>query len=183
MLRDDGLAAPSVSCMIDPPFDIPEYLAVVPSPIGRLELLSDDDTVTRLVIEDDGSLPHDDLPRRTNAVLDEAAAQLCEYFDGTRREFTVPVTATGTAFQRAIWDGLSLVPYGSVISYAVLGSTAVGTRGGRAVGRAVAANPLPLLIPSHRVVSARGGVTGFSGKRGLAIKRWLLEHERAEIAV
>ncbi|PFG30941.1 methylated-DNA--[protein]-cysteine S-methyltransferase [Paramicrobacterium agarici] len=163
--------------MTTPPFDIPEYLAVVSSPIGRLELTSEGHTVTSVTVEDDGALPHDDLPRRSNDVLDEAAAQLCEYFDGARRDFSVPVSANGTAFQRAVWDGLSLVPYGSVISYAELGSNAVGTRSGRAVGRAVAANPLLLLIPSHRVVSASGKVTGFAGSQGVKIKRWLLEHE------
>lgn len=168
--------------MIDLHFDIPEYLAVVSSPIGRLELLSDGATVTGLSIEDEGELPHDDLPRRTNDVLDEAAAQLCEYFDGARRDFTVPFAAHGTPFQRAVWDGLALVPYGSVITYAVLGNTAVGTRGGRAVGRAVACNPVPLLIPSHRVVSTSGKLTGFSGSQGVNIKGWLLDHEGADIA-
>ncbi|WP_166981310.1 methylated-DNA--[protein]-cysteine S-methyltransferase [Paramicrobacterium fandaimingii] len=166
--------------MIDPPFDIPEYLAVVSTPIGRLELLSEGQTVTCLTIEDNGSLPHDDLPRRTNDVLDEAATQLCEYFDGSRQEFTVPFTANGTPFQRAVWDGLALVPYGSVVSYATLGSNAVGTRGGRAIGRAVACTPVPLLIPSHRVVSATGKLTGYTGSAGVAIKKWLIEHESAD---
>lgn len=168
--------------MTDLPFDIPEYLAVMSSPIGRLELTSDGQTVTSLTIEDDAALPHDDLPRRSGDVLDEAAAQLCEYFDGARRDFTVPFAAHGTPFQRAVWDGLALVPYGSVISYAALGSNAVGSRGGRAVGRAVASNPVPLLIPSHRVVSTSGKLTGYSGSQGVKIKKWLLDHEGADIA-
>lgn len=160
--------------------DIPEYLAVVSSPIGRIELTSDGNCLTGLSIEDDGALPHDDLPRRTGSLIDNAVTQLGEYFAGSRQAFTIPVSVTGTPFQRAVWNGLDLVPYGSVISYASLGYTALGSRGGRAVGRAVAANPLPLIVPSHRVVSSTGRITGFSGSQGRDIKAWLLDHEGAD---
>ncbi|WP_437582290.1 methylated-DNA--[protein]-cysteine S-methyltransferase [Paramicrobacterium sp. CJ85] len=162
-----------------PVFDIPEYLAVLETPIGRVELTGDGSAVTSLSIEDEGSLPHDDLPRRTDRVLDDAALQLSEYFSGYRRSFDVALKPGGTTYQKAIWDGLGLVPYGSVVTYAELGYSAVGSRGGRAVGRAIAANPIPLLIPSHRVVSSRGRLTGYSGSNGLAVKRWLLDLEEA----
>ncbi|SEC05704.1 methylated-DNA-[protein]-cysteine S-methyltransferase [Paramicrobacterium humi] len=162
--------------------DIPEYLAVVSTPIGRIELVSDGESLTGIAIEDDGALPHDDLPRRTTGLIDEAVAQLGEYFVGDRTQFSVPFTLTGTAFQLAVWNALDLVPFGAVVSYASLGYTAVGSRGGRAIGRAVAANPLPIIVPSHRVVSSTGRITGFSGSNGRDIKAWLLDHEGADYA-
>lgn len=159
--------------------DVPHRLAVFPSPLGRIELVGDGEHVTSISFEQDGSLPHDAFPLDSGAVLDDAAAQLDEYFSGERTKFSVPLLPRGTAFQLAVWDALGLVPFGAVVSYGELGYTAVGARGGRAIGRAVAANPIPLLIPSHRVVTREGRVRGFLGSSGIALKEWLLDHEGA----
>ncbi len=103
--------------------------------------------------------------------------EVAEYFAGERRAFTVPLAARGTAFQRQVWAGLARLPFGATCSYAEL-AAAIGRPGAaRAVGRANATNPLCLLVPCHRVVGADGSLTGFAF--GTALKRRLLEHERA----
>jgi len=111
------------------------------------------------------------------------AAELAEYFAGERRAFTVPVIAEGTPFQRAVWDALREIPYGATCTYAELAERIGSPRGIRAVGQANRRNPIPVLIPCHRVVAADGGLGGYLGIHGastaLAVKRWLLRHEGA----
>lgn len=120
-----------------------------------------------------GDVPGD---RTTAEVLDRAAEQLGEYFAGTRREFDLPLAPTGTPFQLAAWEILRRIPFGETISYrqqaAALGDPAKA----RAVGSANGRNPMPIIVPCHRVCASGGGLGGFSG--GLELKRWLLDHER-----
>jgi methylated-DNA-[protein]-cysteine S-methyltransferase len=160
-----------------PPQLPPAWLRRTESPIGRLELSSSGDSVTALSIERAGVLPHDGVPERSNDVLDLAVSQLAEYFSGTRRRFDVPVTAAGTAFQTAVWAQLSALDFGEVISYGQLGFATGRATAGRAVGGAVGANPVPLLVPCHRVLAAGGRITGYSAGNGVPTKVWLLDHE------
>lgn len=155
----------------------PRPLLRMPSPIGRLELESDGVAVVSLTIERDGSLPRDAEPERPDQVLERAAAQLAEYFAGTRREFDVPVRTDGSAFREAVWRGLRRLPFGEVASYGELGMGTGRATAGRAVGGAVGANPVPLLIPCHRVLAADGRITGYSAGEGVVTKAWLLRHE------
>lgn len=155
----------------------PAYLARLDSPIGRIELTSDGDTVTSLTIEKGGELPLDAYPESSTPVLDLAAAQLREYFAGERTRFDVPVTLVGTPFQKAIWALLAEIPFGGVASYGELGLATTGRPAGRAVGGAVGANPVPLLVPCHRVLAAGGRITGYSAGEGIATKAWLLDFE------
>ncbi|HKW42001.1 MAG TPA: methylated-DNA--[protein]-cysteine S-methyltransferase [Gemmatimonadales bacterium] len=111
------------------------------------------------------------------ALLDRTRRQLAEYFAGTRTTFDLPLDAIGTAFQRHVWDALRSIPYGSTLSYSDLARRLGDERATRAVGAANARNPIPIIVPCHRVVGARGELTGFGG--GLDRKRWLLEHEGA----
>ncbi len=112
-----------------------------------------------------------------DAVLDEARRQLDEYFAGERREFDLPLRLEGTPFQRQVWDALRSVGYGETVTYSQL-ARAIGRPGAaRAVGAALASNPLPLVLPCHRVVGAHGDLRGFGG--GIARKRYLLEAETA----
>jgi methylated-DNA-[protein]-cysteine S-methyltransferase len=157
--------------------DLPEYLVRVPSPIGDLELTSDGDAVTSLSIERDGHLPLEGLPERTNDVLDTAKRQLAEYFAGERRTFDVPVRLTGTSFQKAVWNELASIAWGEVASYGTIGIATGRPTAGRAVGGAVGANPVPILIPCHRVLASDGRITGYSGGNGIPTKAWLLDHE------
>lgn len=154
----------------------------MPSPIGRIELTGDGAAVTSLSIARDDVLPHDDLPESRDAVLETAAAQLDEYFAGTRREFDVPVHLTGTAFRTAVWERLTSLEYGTLTTYGELGLSLGRPGYGRAIGGAVGANPVPIIIGCHRVLSSSGKITGYSGGEGIPTKLWLLEHEGITLA-
>ena len=93
------------------------FLLRMPSPIGRIELTGDGDAVTSLSIARDDVLPHDDLPENRDAVLENAAGQLDEYFAGARREFDVPVHLAGTPFRTAVWERLTALQYGTLTTY------------------------------------------------------------------
>jgi methylated-DNA-[protein]-cysteine S-methyltransferase len=111
----------------------------------------------------------------------QVQAQLREYFCGARRSFDLPTAAEGTRFQLRVWQALTTIPYGETVSYGELGRRLGLSRGARAVGLANGANPLPIVVPCHRVIGADGTLTGFGG--GLRIKRALLALEGAECAV
>ena len=149
----------------------------VDSPIGRIELIGNGSAVVSLTIERDGTLPHDGDDERSDAVLDRAAAQLSEYFSGTRTTFDVPVTLCGTEFQREVWARLGELRFGEVTSYGELGLSTGRATAGRAVGGAVGANPVPILVPCHRVLATNNRITGYSGGNGIPTKVWLLNHE------
>ena len=113
-------------------------------------------------------------------VLDEAVRQLDEYFAGRRLLFSLPLDpGRTTPFRRRVWEAMAAIPYGVTLSYGALGRI-VGSAP-RAIGGACGANPLPVVVPCHRVVSV-AGEGGYSGMGGLATKRWLLGHERSVMA-
>jgi methylated-DNA-[protein]-cysteine S-methyltransferase len=99
------------------------------------------------------------------------------YFDGRRREFDLPLDLPGASFQLMVWRELTRIPFGETISYGELARRIGRPTAYRAVGAASGANPIPIIIPCHRVVGANGRLTGFGG--GLETKRWLLALERA----
>lgn len=155
----------------------PLHLKRIDSPIGRLELTSDGAAVTSLTIERDGELPWDEYGENSVDVLEVAAVQLTEYFSGTRRDFDVPVALDGTEFQRSVWGELVDIPFGEVLSYGEIGYATGRATAGRAVGGAVGANPIPIIVPCHRVLASDGRITGYSGGNGIPTKVWLLDHE------
>ena len=108
-------------------------------------------------------------------LLERLAAQLAEYFAGTRREFDLPIEMPGSAFQERVWDELRRIPYGATISYRELAERVDAGAAYRAVGRANGSNRVPIVVPCHRVVAANGGLGGYGG--GLAAKRALLDLE------
>ncbi len=154
------------------------------SPVGELTLVASDAGLRAILWAEErvGRVP---LPERrddpANAILAAAVRQLTEYFEGRRRDFDLPLDPVGTDFQRSVWTGLNAIPYGETRSYAAL-ATAIGRPGAsRAVGAANGRNPLSIVTPCHRVIGANGTLTGFAG--GLAVKQWLLAHERGERAL
>ncbi|MBB5633982.1 methylated-DNA-[protein]-cysteine S-methyltransferase [Cryobacterium mesophilum] len=155
----------------------PAWLRRIDSPLGRLELTSDGKAITSLSIAKDGHLPFESTPEKSNRVLDRAARQLDEYFAGRRRSFSLALAARGTAFQHSIWDQLSALEWGEVTTYGELGLGTGRATAGRAVGGAIGANPIPIIVPCHRVLGSDGRVTGYSGGNGIPTKLWLLEHE------
>jgi methylated-DNA-[protein]-cysteine S-methyltransferase len=155
----------------------PTSLRRIDSPIGRIEIVGDGAAVVALSIERDGMLPHDELPEAADPVLDRAVEQLEQYFAGQRHDFDVPVSLAGTEFQLAVWEQLVDLEWGEVISYGDLGRGTGRPTAGRAVGGAVGANPVPIIVPCHRVLGSDGTITGYSGGDGIPTKSWLLAHE------
>lgn len=111
------------------------------------------------------------------ARCEPVARQLAEYFAGERRSFDLPLAPEGTEFQRAVWDALSAIPYGRTMGYGELARGLGRPAASRAVGRANGANPIPVIVPCHRVIGAQGDLTGYGG--GLERKRFLLRLEGA----
>ncbi len=147
------------------------------SPIGRIEVVGNGEAIVSLAIEKDGALPGDAMPEQSDPVLDRAVEQLGDYFSGHRQEFDLPLSLAGTAFQLAVWEQLVALDFGEVISYGELGMATGRPTAGRAVGGAVGANPIPIIVPCHRVLGSDGRITGYSGGAGIPTKSWLLEHE------
>jgi len=112
-------------------------------------------------------------PRKFGSVI----TQLEEYFEGTRKRFDVELGAKGTDFQHTVWRALVQIPCGETVSYGELARSIGHPQASRAVGLANGANPLPIIVPCHRVIGSNGSLTGFGG--GLDIKRTLLELEGA----
>ena len=163
---------------------LPRYVHRIDSPLGRIELTSDDSAITSLKIEGGASGAFDDeFASSADAlppVILAAAQQLDEYFAGTRQEFDVPVRLEGTEFQRAVWAQLQALRWGDVVSYGELGLSTGRATAGRAVGGAVGANPVPIIVACHRVLASDGRITGYSAGQGVPTKVWLLDHEHIQ---
>jgi len=114
-------------------------------------------------------------PRAHSPALRKAQAQIDEYLAGRRKRFTMPVELCGTPFQLVVWRAIQRIPYGETRTYAQLAASIRRPDSARAVGSACRANPVPILIPCHRVVGKGGELKGYGG--GLWRKKWLLEHE------
>ena len=108
-------------------------------------------------------------------LLERGRAELEEYFQGKRQEFDLPLAPNGTPFQQKVWSELAKVPYGTVVTYGELAARVGSPKACRAVGQANHNNPLPIFLPCHRVVGAKGALTGYAG--GLELKQWLLRLE------
>lgn len=146
------------------------------SPIGPLTLIARAEGLTHVFFPGhEGPLPAGDDSPAAAAVLARAAEQLGEYFAGRRQRFDLPLAPTGTDFQRSVWLGLREIPYGATLSYGELARRVGRPQAVRAVGAANGANPLPVIVPCHRVIGANGRLTGFGG--GLPAKMALLELE------
>ena len=148
------------------------------SPVGILTLTATDHALTGVWFDSSrAGRVKQDGPAGTNAVLDRTREQLEQYFAGTRTEFDLPLEFTGTPFQQRVWNLLRTIPYGITTSYGELARRLGDANATRAVGAANGQNPIPIIVPCHRVVGSRGELTGFGG--GIDRKRWLLEHEGA----
>lgn len=147
------------------------------SPVGAL-LLAGDGEALRLVGFPRGSRARKPAEgwRRDDALFGQAIEQLRAYFAGELTEFDLPLRPMGTAFQAAVWSALRTIPYGTTVSYGQLARRIGRPSAVRAVGAANGANPLPIVVPCHRVIGANGSLTGFGG--GIETKRFLLDHER-----
>ena len=146
-------------------------IRTVDSPIGPLTLADETDcgALTAIRFGDEGGA--DDSP-----VLVRAQRQLEEYFRGERTRFDLPLQPKGTPFQLAVWRALTEIPYGETASYGDIARAVSRPKAFRAVGMANHCNPIPIIVPCHRVIGSDGRLTGYAG--GLEIKRALLELEQ-----
>lgn len=159
------------------------FQRVIPSPVGPLRLVANERALVGIYFKSEkhGTKAVTAKRAATHPVLDQAASEIAEYFAGTRHKFSIPLSILqGTEFQRVVWQALATIKFGQVRTYAEVARQIKRPKAVRAVGAAVGANPLSIILPCHRVIGADGSLTGFAG--GLKVKKWLLEHEgRKEI--
>lgn len=149
-------------------------MAQLSTPIGVVTVRATESAVVSVGFSGaDEALVVDATP---TGVLADAVRQLDEYFGGLRTEFDLPIDVDGTDFQHAAWTVLSQIPHGETISYGEQARRMGRPTAVRAVGAANGRNPVPVIVPCHRVIGANGSLTGFAG--GLEIKTWLLDHEK-----
>jgi methylated-DNA-[protein]-cysteine S-methyltransferase len=147
------------------------------SPVGWL-LLAGDEEGLRLIGFAEGKnppKPESDWRYHTE-LLQRAVGQLTDYFAGNLRRFDLPLQLRGTPFQLEVWRALQDIPYGQTISYGELARRVGNPKGSRAVGLANGSNPIPIVVPCHRVIGSNGKLTGYGG--GICNKETLLELER-----
>ena len=144
------------------------------TPIGVL-LIAGDESLREIYFPIKGAKPAPGWVESKRGVVGETVRQLKEYFANRRFEFDLPVAPTGTEFQRQVWRTLQEIPYGTTISYGELARRVGNPKASRAVGAANGQNPIPIVIPCHRVIGANGKLTGFGG--GLPTKQALLALE------
>jgi methylated-DNA-[protein]-cysteine S-methyltransferase len=142
------------------------------SPIGPLLVVRDDEGITAISFH---PAEAGDEWTRDDSAFDDAAVQLREYFAGKRTTFDLPLAPHGTGFQLAVWNELRRIPYGETRSYRDVANAIGKPAAIRAVGAANGANPIPIVVPCHRVIGSNGSLTGFGG--GLLAKRYLLDLE------
>jgi len=144
------------------------------SPVGILEITSDDRAITEVYILKEFPAK---MQTSANPIIIEACKQFDEYFAGKRQEFNLPLSPQGgTPFQQTVWKQLQEIPYGKTISYAQLAQAINNPKACRAVGSANGKNPISIIIPCHRVIAADGSLGGYAS--GLVIKKQLLDLEK-----
>ncbi|MEE8310694.1 MAG: methylated-DNA--[protein]-cysteine S-methyltransferase [Candidatus Binatia bacterium] len=158
----------------------------LPTPIGRVYMAATERALIRIELPDPNAemrlkiwvalhFPHASIRSGVSPILKKTATQLEGYFTGGLTRFTLPCRLVGTEFQVAVWEHVRNIPFGGTRSYGEIAAALERPRAVRAVGAAQGANPLPIVIPCHRVIGADGTLTGYGG--GLDVKHWLLEHE------
>lgn len=148
------------------------FYKTINSPIGTLILCSDE-SLLRSISFDGEVLGHN---AETPEILNMARIQLEEYFCGTRHNFDIPLNPEGSEFQHRVWELVSLVKFGATKSYIEIARSLGSENYCRAIGMANGRNPLPIVVPCHRIIGNNGKLTGYAG--GLERKKWLLLHEQ-----
>jgi methylated-DNA-[protein]-cysteine S-methyltransferase len=147
------------------------FYKTIESPIGLLKLCSDKQSLLSVTFIDEVNEQDVEFPE----ILIEAQKQLEEYFSRVRKSFDLRLAPQGTDFQRRVWEQLEMVKYGTTLSYVEIARKLGSENFSRAVGMANGKNPLPIIIPCHRIIGNNGKLTGYAG--GLDRKKWLLLHE------
>jgi methylated-DNA-[protein]-cysteine S-methyltransferase len=154
------------------------YLHTLKTPIGPVTLEASRIGIRRITLWGESSSSQDPPPDTPGFPFPQAATQILAYLNGEKRSLdSIPVELSGTPFQRKVWEGIARIPHGELQSYGELARRIGRPRASRAVGQACGANPLPLIIPCHRVVGSGRVLGGFSGG-GIFVKNWLLSLEQ-----
>lgn len=148
------------------------YKTYYSSPIGTIEIVSDEDSIVKLDFMEETGKADDNSPE----ILSKAVSQLDEYFKGKRKTFDLKLGVKGTEFQQNVWQQLIKVPFGSTATYGEIAKAVGNEKASRAVGGANNKNKIAIVIPCHRIVGSSGKMVGYAG--GLWRKEWLLEHEK-----
>jgi methylated-DNA-[protein]-cysteine S-methyltransferase len=156
------------------------YYTTFDSPVGPLLLAGDSNALQRVSFESSkhSALTQAEL-KQDRAAFTEVIRQLQAYFRGELKVFDVPLAMEGTDFQLRVWNALRGIPYGETVSYAQLAERIGNPKAVRAVGLANGSNPIPIIVPCHRVIGSDGSLTGFGG--GLPIKKILIELESRQL--
>ncbi|MCW9706711.1 methylated-DNA--[protein]-cysteine S-methyltransferase [Fodinibius salsisoli] len=144
------------------------------SPVGWLALLASDEVLKGIKFLE---TKPDYYPQETNTIIQQTETELSEYFSGERKTFSIPLGPEGTDFQQTVWKELCHIPYGQTINYGQLAQKLGDIKKVRAVGRANGQNPIPIIIPCHRVIGSDNNLVGYAG--GISRKQFLLKHEGA----
>ena len=147
------------------------YFLSVESPVGRITLTSNESHLKSLAFSEEAFEESETLPE----ILLQSATQLKEYFDGSRKKFELAIDPDGSGFQKKVWQRLLQVPYGTTKSYHDIAIELGSALNTRAVGTANGKNPIPIVVPCHRIIGHDGKLVGYAG--GLERKRFLLLHE------
>ncbi len=151
------------------------YTTYYSSPIGLIEITGNEDGISSLSFEE----KTENKNTKIHASLKESVYQLDEYFQGIRKEFDLKLNPEGSKFKQKVWKQLMKIPYGKTRSYLQISKQIGDANANRAVGNANGKNPIPIIIPCHRVIGNTGKLVGYSG--GLWRKEWLLNHENSII--
>jgi methylated-DNA-[protein]-cysteine S-methyltransferase len=158
-----------------------KHHTTIPSPLGSILLVADDRGLMMInFLDGKGEKKPPQDSAESAAPFKEAASQIRAYFRGELKKFTLPLSLQGTAFQLSVWKELGRIPYGKTISYRELAQRVGRPTAWRAVGAANRCNPLPIVVPCHRVIGSNGQLTGYYG--GTNLKEYLLKLESAEFS-
>ncbi|HPE76492.1 MAG TPA: methylated-DNA--[protein]-cysteine S-methyltransferase [Draconibacterium sp.] len=147
------------------------FKTTIETPVGYLELTSDQHFLLSVSFAENNGMMTDIQPD----ILKESVQQITEFFEGTRKEFDLKLKPAGTDFQLKVWEEVKKVPFGKTVSYLDIAIKTGSKNNTRAVGLANGKNPIPIIIPCHRIIGTNGKLTGYAG--GLERKKWLLQHE------
>lgn len=145
------------------------YRGYYKSELGWIEVTGNEEAITSVFFVEERK------EENINEVVQQCLRQLDEYFHKKRTSFTLPIQASGTPFQKRVWDALCTVPYGKSASYLDIATTIGNEKAVRAIGGANSRNPISIIVPCHRIIGKNGKLVGYEG--GLWRKEWLLKHE------
>ncbi|MGN1297615.1 MAG: methylated-DNA--[protein]-cysteine S-methyltransferase [Clostridia bacterium] len=150
-----------------------KYVKMMDAKVGIISLIEEDNKIIEIRIN---KKVEDDIIKKDTPVLKETEKQLGEYFEGKRKTFDVPLNPKGTNFMKKVWTALQNIPYGEVRTYQQIAEEVESPKAARAVGMANHRNPIPIIIPCHRVIGSNGKLVGYA--LGMDMKKFLLDWEK-----